>query len=398
MDRSSVSLSPANPFDDRNRTPTKVKTPISDKSTPTSLVRNIFARNRPDYSPLVTPSKPPTSPANTVVLTPTRRSVKGWQSPSPEPENREPTPTPSTRRNLAVELKPMLATKQEVKEIRATDDFDGIDIPAGQRIRSSKSSGESGPSGNDLKREPSPTFRDPEAASPLGTIVEDMNGAPPRKRVRMASPDAPYAATQGLLSSPPRPSQVPTNLTPLTASQISIPSNPTDDSALASNAWTFRHPPPSRTHILNSMEANGVDPVIYQEPHYSNPADVPARGKMFAGRVFTLKGKGLNDLDEFETALESRTKKKVKVKGKGPTKRSAMKLGWEYGLFPPSRKAVVEWCATQDAAAAQLGQSPKIPKITEIVLTNSRSTHPFDLSTGQADTEEQVWLQVVAKA
>lgn len=365
MDRSSMSISPTRPSNSNTRTPTKAHPP-SDRSTTSSMVRNMFAKNKPSPSPFNSPSRPaPYPPANTVVLTPSKRSVNGWQSPSPEPDERDDSPTPTKPKMQHT----FQEVQQELKEIQASDEVVGV--PAGQRVESSKSSGESNgvPAGGTVgtKREFSPTFKDPSAEeeNPFlssSTIVGASSGEvgdTPRakKRVRMASPGfeadeerKPHIiSSQPLLSTPPN----------LSASQLSVPSNPTDDSAstvpsnLSNTAWTFRMPPPPRSHIVNTMEENGVDSVIYTEPHYSNAVDVPPRAKMFAGRMFTLRGKGMKELEDFEGTFS--WSYKGKARNKRP-KSGAGQYGWEYAPMPPKFKTVVEWCEDQDAIEAEAGE------------------------------------------
>jgi DNA polymerase zeta len=374
MDRSSISLSPSKPLNDNLSTPTKTHMqPPSEKVTPNSMLRNMFARNRPSYSPQASPSKPPTYPGNgtpkTVVLTPSKRSAQGWQSPSPEPELEDqpegsPTPTKTPMKHTFQEV------KQELKEIEASDEKQ-MNIQAGQIVKSSKSSGDSNSNGHrseaaningGAKREMSPTLKNDEQSNPFltlsgskGSTGEAGDGSTPRakKRLRMASPEArdkPHSqlvSTQTLLPTPPH----------LALSQMSIPSNPTDDSTstvpshLSSTAWTYRSIPPSRAQIATSMEEFGVDSAIYTDPHYSNRADIPPRAKMFAGRMFTLRGNGLKEMDEFESSLPIK-----RDKGKNTRHRQTPKhSGWEYAPLPPRSQAVISWCAEQDALDAEKG-------------------------------------------
>lgn len=293
--------------------------------------------------------------------------MQGWQSPSPEPESEagsagSPTPTKASAKMHHT----FNEVKQELREIQASDEV--VDVPAGQKVVSSKSSGESegkslsnGHGQGHVKRELSPTFKNPTPndenpflsnSTAVGASGDDVDGTPrAKKRVRMTSPKdvKPHIiSSQPLLSTPPN----------LSASQLSIRSNPTNDSSstvpstLSSNAWTFHLPPPIRSHVANTMEELGVDSVIYTEPHYSNHADVPPRAKMFAGRMFTLRGKGVKELDEFESSFGPAARK-----GKGRAKKSlAGQYGWEYGPLPPNRKSVIAWCDKEDGIEAEAGE------------------------------------------
>jgi DNA polymerase zeta len=360
MDRSSVSISPFKPFNDNLSTPTKTHPP-SDKVTPNSMLRNMFAKNRPSYSPHTSPSKPPVYPsANTVVLTPSKRSVKGWQSPSPEPEDRsEGSPTPTKIKASMTHT--FQEVKQELKEIQASEEM--VDMPGGQQVRSSKSSGESHgkpPTNGGVKREMSPTLRndDPFQATANGGTMAGQDDTPrATKRVRMASPDLTRASqlvsSQTLLPTPPR----------LSLSQISAQSHPTDDSSstvpsnLSSTAWTYHLHPPSRQQIGNTMEENGVDSVIYTEPHYSNRSDIPPRAKMFAGRMFTLRGNGVKEMGEFESSFGGLS---MKGKGRAGKVKRVGQYGWEYAPLPPRPHTVLAWCDKEDELEAERRRSLQV--------------------------------------
>ena len=393
MDRSSVSISPSKPFNSNLSTPTKHHPP-SDKVTPNSMLRNMFARNRPSNSPHTSPSKPPLHPiANTVVLTPSKRSVKGWQSPSPEPEGEdasEGSPTPTKIKGSMTHT--FQEVKQELKEIQASDE--PLEVQGGQIVRSSKSSGESDekPATNGgAKREISPTLRndDPfQATSNGGTSREQEDTPRPTKRVRMESPHAPsqIVSSQSLLPTPAR----------LTLSQLSAKSNHTEDSAstvpsnLSSTAWTYRSSPPSRQQIANTMEEHGVDSVIYTDPHYSNRNDIPGRAKMFAGRMFTLRGNGLKEMQEFESSFGG-----LKGKGRAGKAKKAGQSGWEYAPLPPRRHTVVTWCEEQDAIEAERCEFRYLMVRMQLISSPSRCYSYF--STCSSHPEEQVRLQVFAK-
>jgi len=272
--------------------------------------------------------------------------VKGWQSPSPEPENgSEGSPTPTKIKESMTHT--FQEVKQELKEIQASDE--PLDVQGGQNVRSSKSSGESDEKSvtNGVKREMSPTLRndDPLQATYVdGPTLGQEDTPRPTKKVRMTSPHAPsqVVSSQSLLPTPQR----------LTLSQLSAKSHVTEDSTstvpsnLSSTAWTYRAAPPSRQQIANTMEEFGVDSVIYTDPHYSNRSDIPGRAKMFAGRMFTLRGNGIKEMQEFEGSFGG-----SKGKGRAGKGNRVGHHGWEYAPLPPRRQAVVSWCAERDAEA-----------------------------------------------
>ena len=363
MDHSSITLSPYdNPFDERLRTPTKIKTPVSDKATPTSLVRNLFARNR---SNSVTPTKSPFKqaaypPAKTIVLPPTRKSLAEWSDDEDDLFARDDSPTPAERkqnRHVKQPSSPSVA-KPKLEDLDSKPKAPiGIPLPPPQRLLPAQSS-KSTASGSDAsslshgkRRElesPSPTLRNEPSptAIPVSKAAEvDRAEGRAKKRVRMASATPPSQANGHDDSRSMRVSGSGTlTSTPSVANEGS---GSALLSTLSLTAWQPRRPPPLARDIVNSVEPSGIPMVVYQEPYYSDPSDVPPRAKMFAGRKFTLKGSAITDLSEFEfSAPRSRGWLKTKRFEAGRAR-----FGWEYGIPPPWRKKVVQSCEREDAEA-----------------------------------------------
>ncbi|WVF72225.1 hypothetical protein IAT40_007037 [Kwoniella sp. CBS 6097] len=387
FDASSVSLSsPRNPFDDRPTTPSKPKTPISEKPTPTSLMRNLFAKVRaPTISPLNMPSKRNgtldyESP-NTFMLPPLRRTVGDLTS-SP---SSSPTPMPDVgddakelsqmqndvTRKLGITQEDLEDAKDELKEINALPEEEALEAffrpgrnqktPSNPTRSTASSEGQNAlyitPTIGRSKRAFSPTFRneDEEEITPGATLLPSSalrqtdggvtSTVRARKRVRLATP--PTSASQTSL--------IPSHPTPLSSgathsSQRSAPTTASDSTAqpLSSTAWQFRDSPPSSRQVMETMELNGVPSMVYQQPYYSNPVDVPSRAKMFAGRMFTLRGNSVKDLEDFESNIPNVDLGKRWLKRKKGMDR--WNWGWEYALPPPRLKEVVEWCEKEDEA------------------------------------------------
>ncbi|TXT07141.1 hypothetical protein VHUM_03311 [Vanrija humicola] len=163
-----------------------------------------------------------------------------------------------------------------------------------------------------------------------------------RKRVKISS--AEDLASQDL---PPRnPSQVIQSNS--TTAETSVQSSGSKV-GLSSTAWVFRDPPPSRRTIAHTMEENGVDSVEYQDPFYSNPADVPLRPKLFAGRVFNVKGNSVADLKDFQASIAT-PRPWLKSRRFLP---ATARHGWEYGPPPPSRREVLTYFGQDETRPTQ---------------------------------------------
>ncbi|KAK4687469.1 DNA polymerase zeta, partial [Tremellales sp. Uapishka_1] len=343
IDRSSVSLSPSplkNPYNNRPITPSKLKTPVSTKTTPTSLVRNMFARNRQVTE---SPSKRTSqSLGDTIVLPPTKTALGHW-SPSPEePFETEASPTPVKKKpsGISADVNP---------------DMGPLHVKVDMPLPPARQSTPRLPPPTAVKRKMfTPTFRnDPTPA----TITEadnvfDVNATPVQgrstKRVRLADSQASLesSGSKTVHSSTERTASSGEHLD----TDTSLGAHLDTDTSLASStfvfsgAWRFRLAPPLARDLVNTMETYDLPSVVYQQPFYSNPIDVPSRPKMFAGRMFTLKGNGLPDLLDFESSFAETTPWLKRLKGE--SERS--KNGWEYAFPPPTWAKVVDWCAKQD--------------------------------------------------
>lgn len=414
MDQSSMSLT-----SDRGgpRTPVKPHTPISDRATLTPLARNVFSRSRPlAGSPLKTSRKNAESAEGSTIVLPQSRRSLGRLSYSPEHEEdeREATPTPIVM--PANGYKEILAVKAEPKA--ETDVFRSAstvehDLPPAQQTFVSASTASTISAEPGILHLPSPTYisesmkqaaqdlvadlqpKDLEISSAAGIISQSTpeelmsSGGPKRKRVRLASPVSKVA----------RMSQQRTQSQPSQKSGTSAPTTETngsssDLSGLSKRSWQPRKPPPIAQDVIASFASLGLPTIVYQEPYYSNPVDVPGRAKMFAGRIFNLKGNGLNDLQEFghEVPVSG-----TWLKGKRSDLGKA-RFGWEFARPPPDRQTVADWCKTIDEAAG--ARAEKQAKLTsQLAGPTQKNRYGFKFSQNKktrASEREQQNMSVLA--
>ena len=398
IDRSSITLS--SPYDNTVRTPTNQKTPVKGPTTPTSMVKNLFARNRTPGSPLKSPFKRPGTGQrqNTVVLPETRRSL-GNLSPSPEDEEREATPTPIKPKvnGHAIKMEDVKPDLETLKRQRPPEDH-AIPLPPPQvRFKDSMSSGESHLPTGSKRFAPSPTLHNtPGSQDDLEDGEPTQSSQQPKKRVRLASPSSGLQPTPVKISQNlPEPQASGESLTststgPAVFEQMNV-SDSTVRSDLSSTAWQFHLVPPDRSVVVDSIDPE----VVYRDPFYSFPPDVPTRPKMFAGRMFTLKGNGVHDLLDFESTVgESRgwlkTRKEAMLGAVG-------KYGWEYGPPPPTRNNVRKWCLKEDAEARAACWSKFQVFVMMTNIHRSSETNRSHFSVSQAHATQQVWLQILSK-
>lgn len=111
----------------------------------------------------------------------------------------------------------------------------------------------------------------------------------------------------------------------------------------------FSELPPTSSIVVSSLQP----PIIYQDPYYSNEADVPDRAREWAGREFKLESLTVPYLPDFDaTATSAATfgeKPPIvfdKAKDEsvyGCRRRSCTLRVWKFGESPPSLKEVLHW-------------------------------------------------------
>lgn len=89
------------------------------------------------------------------------------------------------------------------------------------------------------------------------------------------------------------------------------------------------------------MEDYGRAKVVYKDPHYSNPADVPRRDREYGGKRFRLRGTTMRFLPEFKhyspdcAPRTSNLSRQPSLAGRIQT--------WEFSTAPPSAELAAQW-------------------------------------------------------
>jgi DNA polymerase zeta len=122
------------------------------------------------------------------------------------------------------------------------------------------------------------------------------------------------------------------------------------------HVFAFREVPPTSAALASTWQDYGISSAIYQEPYYSNEADVPERVREYAGREFRLEGAGVRFLPEFdptgntadiepshEAAFE---KRKDDLEFLRQNSYCNLRT-WEIAEPPPTVAEVHEWHSTQ---------------------------------------------------
>lgn len=119
------------------------------------------------------------------------------------------------------------------------------------------------------------------------------------------------------------------------------------------------------------MELHGLSTVDYQSPFFGQLADVPARPKTLAGKVFNLKSNSARNLQKFGCTIGSgsmlgNAKSKARAEAgwlktnsdNDSVEKVRWNLGWEYAPSPPSKREVKHWCERIDEAKIASEQNP----------------------------------------
>ncbi|GAA6061348.1 hypothetical protein JCM10212_004829 [Sporobolomyces blumeae] len=128
-----------------------------------------------------------------------------------------------------------------------------------------------------------------------------------------------------------------------TSSDTILPFRPIMTSSrfpLSRNSFVLASRPPTTAQLEASLADFRLSHVVYKDPYYSTPKDVPPRPREFAGKRFTIEGETIRYLKPFrhygmdaEEALTQRSSKS----------RIADVSNWEFAEPPPSRRAAHEW-------------------------------------------------------
>ena len=363
MDRSSVSLSSPSRTPGP-RTPTKSMPNGSAKTTPTSMARNLFAKHRPIQSPIAIPTARMNGivPSPTIILAESKRSLAPM-SPSPDEEDQT-TPTKS-RLNGNPKSSPPPDVKPDISSL-TTPKIRNEDVPlpparqppSVHSIETASDPQQAPQLRKKRVRLPSPTLHNTQSGSMASAqTLKDTNETPKeKKRVRLASPESGLQPTplkvlaSASQSTPGASAETKTSTTDseITHAAPFTTSDSTVHSDTVSTAWQFHLKPPTLRQVSESL----LPEVIYQEPYYSAPQDVPSRPKMFAGRMFALKSNGVSDLPEFES-IHPLTQTWLKTRHEHLV---TARYGWEYALPAPSLRDVVKACNQEDAAKREASQ------------------------------------------
>ncbi|KAI8904535.1 hypothetical protein DFJ77DRAFT_480554 [Powellomyces hirtus] len=125
---------------------------------------------------------------------------------------------------------------------------------------------------------------------------------------------------------------------------------PAGDNNVIQKVFRAATSPPTTDELLASLDAFDIPHVVYREPYYSDPRDVPNRTRVWAGREFKFKSTEAVNLPEFEAPVAPDGAVAQVARGIEHWRHVKFDQGvptnirlWRPGAEPPSSNTVAKW-------------------------------------------------------
>ncbi|GAA5897069.1 hypothetical protein JCM5296_004286 [Sporobolomyces johnsonii] len=122
-------------------------------------------------------------------------------------------------------------------------------------------------------------------------------------------------------------------------STVAAPPRLVSHRSLSRNSYVYAPKPPTIAELESTMETYGSK-ILYQDPFYSKPSDVPRRSREHGGKRFTLQGNTIKYLKPFLHAGEELRETFVAT---GSSRRVRKVTKWEFAARPPTKAEAEEW-------------------------------------------------------
>ncbi|GAA5866905.1 hypothetical protein JCM3774_004599 [Rhodotorula dairenensis] len=168
---------------------------------------------------------------------------------------------------------------------------------------------------------------------------------------------------------------------------------PRFDVPLAKRTFVFAEAPPTSRQAEVTMETYGRAKVVYKDPHYSNPVDVPRRDREYGGKRFRLRGTTMRFLPEFRhyspgsAPCTSNFVQQRPLAGRIQT--------WEFSTAPPSTKLALQWLDKHELETS--AQKPRFDPIKSQIEgpTQKNGSDKFQAIKGAASQREKQHMAVL---
>ncbi|GAA6018210.1 hypothetical protein JCM11491_005634 [Sporobolomyces phaffii] len=179
--------------------------------------------------------------------------------------------------------------------------------------------------------------------------VENNSGSTATSQMSSSAPNASLTSTGDSGSGgSARVSQTPTN-SDSTSSDHPLAIQTTRRATsfpLSRNSFEYASRPPTAAHLYDSVK----NKIVYKDPYYSKPSDVPRGPREFAGKSFTIEGDTIKFHKPFLHYGTSPAAALARQNVESP--RIARTARWEYSERPPSKKDAIDWMVRQGLCSA----------------------------------------------
>ncbi|GAA5992097.1 hypothetical protein JCM10908_000742 [Rhodotorula pacifica] len=166
---------------------------------------------------------------------------------------------------------------------------------------------------------------------------------------------------------------------------------PRPDVPLSVRTFIFAEAPPTSQQAESTMEAYGRAKVVYKDPHYSNPADVPRRDREYGGKRFRLRGTTMRFLPDFKHYSPGSATRSDGLVRRPP--RAGRVQTWEFSAAAPSSEVAVQWLQSHELEA----KKPRFDPIKSQIEgpTQKNGSDKFQAIKGAASQREKQHMAVL---
>ncbi|GAA5899314.1 DNA-directed DNA polymerase [Sporobolomyces salmoneus] len=170
-------------------------------------------------------------------------------------------------------------------------------------------------------------------------ILDTSSGSTVVSQSTVSNPATSTSESQQSLSGAP--AQVSQTTTDSDSTMDYRPVPPASRFPLSRNSVAYAPKPPTTAQLYaNLREINSSD-VVYKDPYYSKPKDVPSGPREFGGKKFSIEGSTLKYLKPFLN--HGMDPELVLAQQYAPVSRIAGVTKWEFAERPPSKKLMQDW-------------------------------------------------------
>ncbi|KAJ3091154.1 DNA polymerase zeta [Quaeritorhiza haematococci] len=161
----------------------------------------------------------------------------------------------------------------------------------------------------------------------------------------------------------------------------------------ASHIYCFDKPPPNAQSLQDSLYDQGLHDVVYREPYFSDPQDIPGRTRLFAGREFRFPSDDLQSLKEFEPALarpeseshedmseskllDEAADRSMKISDDAVPTQAKSRL-WTPAAIPPSRLQINKWLKDNGPSLRKSSQGKTTDTVSQIARPTPQNKYGF---------------------